>query len=108
MAIVGIFFLFYPMIVIITSLNSNKRQLNTTDSIEFKLDSMHIASDMFGEEIANQEIKYTVLEKIHEDSKYFYIYTTKVNAYVVDKTKLNESEQNFIRENITKNLAKKK
>ena len=105
LSIVGVFFLFYPLIVMVSSLHTNIRQTNCVDNILFKEDSMQVITTMFDEEVANIQKKYTELTKLVETKNYFYIYSEKQNAWIVDKSLLNEEEKDFIRNNINNNLS---
>lgn len=104
--IMGVFFLFYPKIIEKTSMNANKRLINAEDEYTFSKDSMHVESTIFGEQMANQDIKYQALEKVLTDNYYIYLYVNKASAMIIERSKLSEKEQNFIIENVSKAIKK--
>jgi len=106
--LMGVFLLFYPKILEMTSLNANKRLLNAEDEYTFTKDSVHVESVIFGEKVANQDIKYQALEKIECDSEYIYLYINKVSAMVILRSTLTQKEQEFIISNISKVVGTKK
>lgn len=107
-SVLGVLFLLYPQVVLASSLNSNKRQLNAIDYYVFDEKTIQVTSEIFGEEVANQKIDYKALEKIKIDANYIYIYLNKVSAVIVERATLSEKEQKFIISKISKVIDKKK
>lgn len=106
--VLGVFFLFYPKIIEVTSLNANKRLMNAEDEYIFTPNGMHIESTIFGQQVAQQDAKYEALEKIAMDTKYIYLYINKVSAMIIERKSLTEDEQNFIISNISNAIDKNK
>ena len=106
--LMGVFFVFYPKILELTSLNANKRLMNAEDEYTFTKDSLHVDSTIFGEKIANQDIKYQALEKIAADTKYIYLYVNKASAMIIERKALTQKEQEFIVSSVSKAIESKK
>ncbi|MDV3429413.1 MAG: YcxB family protein [Bacillota bacterium] len=55
----------------------------------------------------NSQIKYSALYKIYEVQDYFYIFISRSQAYMVDKSRFNTSEPETLREIFKDKLGKK-
>lgn len=106
--IVGIFLAVYPQIMLMSSINDNKRMLNAEEVYEFDEEQVHIVSTILGEEMANTYVKYSSFEAIKESADYVYIYTSKTNAIILEKSNMTEKEYKFIIKTVNKALEKKK
>lgn len=104
--LMGVFFLFYPKILEVTTLNANKRIMNAEDEYTFTKEGMHVDSTIFGEKVANQDIKYQALEKIALDNNYIYLYVNKTSAMIIERKELSQKEQEFIVKNVSNVLDK--
>lgn len=107
-ALLGVFFAFYPMIIIKIALSTNKRLLNAEDEYTFDENSVSVISTILGEEVANQSVNYSMLEKIEQDDNNIYIYTSKVSAMVIEKKNLKQEEIAYICEKVAQKLATRK
>ena len=106
--IVGIFLAVYPQIMLMSSINDNKRMLNAEEVYEFDEEQVHIVSTILGEEMANTYVKYSSFEDVKESADYVYIYTSKTNAIILEKSNMTEKEYKFIIKTVNKALEKKK
>ncbi len=92
----------YPKI----SYKAMKKMRNAENEYVFCDDSIKIRSvcESFTGE---SEIKYDFLIKAYETSKYFYLYQTKVQAYVADKSTITVKDAEEIRKKLMFYLGKK-
>ncbi|MBQ8430676.1 MAG: YcxB family protein [Clostridia bacterium] len=100
--IFGVVVMLYVPMLIIISLNANKRSLNKVDYYEFNKDSFKIVSTILIQEVAKHELQYSELLKFVEYKNYIYLYINKASALVVDKNSLQQEQVNFILNSVKK------
>lgn len=105
---VGVFLMCYPILLIRTSLNQNRKALDTTEYYKFGETELSVTSERFGEVISTSNTKYSTLETVKEDEKNVYIYINKTSAIILKKSDLTKEEYSFIVGNIKKALPNKK
>ena len=86
-------------------MNNNKRMINAEDSYEFSADSVKITTTILGEEVGQQIIKYTALEKMVETQKYIYVYINKVSALIISKDSLKDKDYKNIIKVVSKAMG---
>lgn len=105
---VGVFFMFYPIILVQISLNQNRKLLDTVEYFKFSETEVDVTTERFGEVVANSNTKYSTLEAVKENNDYVFVYVTKASAIPLKKSELTKEEYNFIVGNIKKALPNKK
>jgi len=103
--LLGLFIMVYPKLIITFSMSANKRMINAEDNYEFSEDSVHAITSILGDDIAEQTIKYSALEKLVETQKYIYVYTNKVSALVINKANLKDKDYKFILKSVPKGMG---
>lgn len=103
--LLALFFMFYPKLITVFAMNNNKRMINAEDSYEFSADSVKITTTILGEEVGQQIIKYTALEKMVETQKYIYVYINKVSALIISKDSLKDKDYKNIIKVVSKAMG---
>ena len=103
--LLGLFIMFYPKLVTLFALANNKRMLNAEESYELDETSIHVRTTILGEEVAQQTIKYTALEKMVETQKYIYVYINKLSALIIIKENLKDKDYKNILKIVPKGMG---
>ena len=86
--------------------NSMSKMKNIGNDYIFRDEEFTVSSD--SEEFSGRNVtKYTILVKVYETEKYFFIYISKRQLYVVDKATIEGGTAEDLREKLSSVLGKK-
>lgn len=106
LAIIFIYIFMYFFIPKI-AYNSAKKFASIVTEYIFKEDEVTMTSNS-PEYSSNSITKYSTLHKVYETNKYIYLYILPVQAYVVEKGKITDSEVEQIRNVVSKCIPEKR